>query len=92
MPTGYFYFDPQDPIYGDHFPGNAVVPGSLIIHAFMLAAERLGDGSPCRSASGFRFKRFVSPGRYVYRIENEPGGRMACFLYHHDQVVVKGTL
>ncbi|MBU4420644.1 MAG: hypothetical protein KKH84_06520, partial [Proteobacteria bacterium] len=36
---GTFYFDPSDRIYAEHFPGNPVVPGSLIIHAFLKALK-----------------------------------------------------
>lgn len=90
--TGFFYFDPEDAIYEDHFPGCAVVPGSLIIHAFMLAAGGSAGASKAPYVTNFRFKRFVSPGRYAYRIEAGKGGRMACFLLDEDESVVTGTL
>ena len=28
--SGTFVFDPRDPVFDEHFPGNPVVPGSLI--------------------------------------------------------------
>ncbi len=33
--SGLFFFDPLDKIYKDHFPGTPVVPGSIIISAFV---------------------------------------------------------
>jgi 3-hydroxyacyl-[acyl-carrier-protein] dehydratase len=34
---GLFYFDPDDLIYTNHFPQNPVVPGSIIVFAFIKA-------------------------------------------------------
>ena len=88
---GYFLFDPEDPIYADHFPGNPVVPGSLIIDAFLTAArpamERLGQ---C-FIENFRFRQFISPGRYAFRMERKTDGRTQCRLYDQGKVVVAGT-
>jgi 3-hydroxyacyl-[acyl-carrier-protein] dehydratase len=89
---GYFYFDPNDPIYKDHFPGQPVVPGSLIIHAFISEISRYTRGAATQSITNFRFKRFVLPGCYAYRIEPKSAGRLACFLYDEDKAVVTGTL
>ena len=89
---GRFYFDPDDPIYRDHFPGHPVVPGSLIIHAFMSETGRFAKNATAPSMANFRFKRFVSPGSYTYRIEPMSDGRLACFLYDEDKAVVTGTL
>lgn len=92
MVTGYFNFDPRDPIYLDHFPGSPVVPGSLIIHAFIKALGEIDEGKSKRQVTNFRFKRFISPGRYVYCIEPKPDGRMACSLLDNGQTVVTGVL
>lgn len=89
---GYFYFDPDDPIYRDHFPGNPVVPGSLIIHAFMEALSKLNRCEESRSITNFRFKQFLPPGRYAFRIEPKSDGGMACFLYDNGKAVVTGVL
>jgi 3-hydroxyacyl-[acyl-carrier-protein] dehydratase len=92
MKTGYFYFDPEDPIYRDHFPGFPVVPGSLIIHAFIKAVGRLMEEErPC-TPTGFRFKRFISPGQYAFRIQSRSDGRMSCLLFDRNDAVVEGTL
>lgn len=89
---GHFYFDPDDPIYCEHFPGNPVVPGSLIIHAFMQAAKNRGPATESWRIKGFRFKRFLAPGRYAYRIQARSDGRMACTLFDNDSAVVTGSL
>lgn len=92
MTTGYFHFDPDDPIYRDHFPGRPVVPGSLIIHSFIEVVGRFMDGQTPHTATRFRFKRFISPGRYGFRIQRRSDGRMACLLFDNDETVVTGTL
>jgi 3-hydroxyacyl-[acyl-carrier-protein] dehydratase len=89
---GQFYFDPDDSIYRDHFPGHPVVPGCLIIHAFILVTGRFAKGDRQSSIANFRFKRFLSPGYYAYRIEPKPDGCLACYLYDEDKAVVTGTL
>lgn len=89
---GYFYFDPHDPIFRDHFPGHPVVPGSLIIHAFTEALAAADQVPETGCISDFRFKRFITPGRYAYRMEPRNDGRMACFLYADGKAVVTGRL
>jgi 3-hydroxyacyl-[acyl-carrier-protein] dehydratase len=88
---GVFFFDPGDPIYADHFPGHPVVPGSLIVHAFMIAGRGPKDGSPACSIENFRFRRFLSPGEYAYRIE-VTGSRLRCTLRDGTSIVATGTL
>ncbi|MEM5786205.1 MAG: hypothetical protein AAGU11_02730 [Syntrophobacteraceae bacterium] len=87
---GSFFFDPDDPIYAEHFPGNPVVPGSMIIEAFMLAAFSTGQ-APARAVRDFRFKRFVSPGEYRYRLE-AAGTDLRCRLFDGDTVVATGVI
>lgn len=93
---GYFFFDPADPIYADHFPGNAVVPGSLIVQAFVSAAENVQGAAGQVMLENFRFKRFVSPGNYAYRMvlsaETAGHDRLQCSLYNNGDAVVTGTL
>lgn len=64
--TGWFHFDPEDPIYRDHFPGRPVVPGTLITAAFLKAVEHLG--LKALALRRFRFKAFVPPGTYIYEL------------------------
>ncbi len=88
---GTFYFDPSDKIYADHFPGNPVVPGSLIIHAFLKALKE--DG--INIIENFRFKEFVSPGEYNFNIEMLQD-RMKCKLFKNNsdltKPIVTGTI
>jgi len=90
--TGTFYFDPEDPIYRDHFPGNPVVPGSLIIHAFMETMDRSKGADTGCTATRFRFKQFIPPGRYAFRLKPRPDGRTDCLLFDRDETVVTGVL
>lgn len=90
--NGTFFFDPGDRIYEEHFPGNPVVPGSMIINAFLLAAQRCGSYRGVRSVKNFRFRKFVSPGEYAYRIEIS-GETLKCSLLDRDAfAVATGTL
>ncbi len=88
---GAFFFDPEDPIYADHFPGTPVVPGSMIIHAFMLAANKYYGVGGARLIRDFRFKKFISPGEYPYRIE-VLGDHLGCSLFSGESVVATGRL
>lgn len=87
---GLFFFDPDDRIFRDHFPGNPVVPGSVIIHAFIRAFARAGQERPV-GVSNFRFKRFVSPGEYRYGMRGEGRG-IKCTLFDKNRAVVTGEL
>lgn len=89
---GCFHFDPEDPIYTDHFPGNPVVPGSLIIDAFVTAARAAMKGQGQCLVENFRFKHFICPDRYVFTVERKTDGRMLCRLYANGRAVVTGTL
>jgi 3-hydroxyacyl-[acyl-carrier-protein] dehydratase len=89
---GHFYFDPEDPIYAEHFPGHPVVPGTLIISAFIQAAEAIKPDQKTWKISNFRFKRFVPPGRYAFQIAPMSDGRLACTLFRDQYEAVTGTL
>jgi 3-hydroxyacyl-[acyl-carrier-protein] dehydratase len=89
---GHFCFDPQDPIYADHFPGRPVVPGSLILEAFLTAARPVMKGPGGCTLENFRFRRFLTPGRYAFRLECQSDGSLLCTLRDQGRVVVTGTL
>lgn len=89
--VGVFLFDPADPIYADHFPGRPVVPGSMIIHAFTLAATRAGIIQGRFALERFKFRRFLSPGEYAYEIEVH-GSSVRCILRDGASVAATGIL
>jgi 3-hydroxyacyl-[acyl-carrier-protein] dehydratase len=86
---GNFFFDPKDPIYDDHFPGQPVVPGSLIIAAFLKVIEEK-DIQPT-AIHGFRFKAFVSPGSYTYKLVINTG-TIDCSLLHNGRKLASGKI
>jgi 3-hydroxyacyl-[acyl-carrier-protein] dehydratase len=88
---GTFVFDPADRIYADHFPGCAVVPGSMITRAFWEAAQAAGYSFNGCLFENFRFKEFVPPGSYEFSLEPCTRG-LYCRLYHEGRMVVSGYL
>jgi len=88
---GVFYFHPDDDIYQDHFPGYPVVPGSLIVHAFLKAAAEAGSLPDYLAIEDFRFREFISPGHHTFRIELD-GERLKCLLYRGERKLVTGVL
>lgn len=92
---GSFYFDPDDAIYQDHFPGSPVVPGSLVVHAFSLAGKEAGlnlFNTNGFQVENFRFKHFVIPGEYRYTMVFDKGPGIACALYDKERKLVSGRL
>ena len=88
---GCFLFDPKDMIYETHFPGNPVVPGSLIIEAFrQVVRNKALDRFPLQ-ATRFRFIEFVKPGEYQYRIIPSTDS-LKCFLFSGNRMLVSGEL
>jgi 3-hydroxyacyl-[acyl-carrier-protein] dehydratase len=90
--TGEFCFDAGDPIYSGHFPGRPVVPGSLIVQAFLKAAETRHDSGGQWIVQNFRFKAFVAPGCYTYRMEAAQDRILRCSLLSNGVVVAAGRL
>jgi len=90
-PTGKFFFDPEDPVYQQHFPDCPVVPGSLIIKAFFKAVFQ--HGYDCRESvlKDFRFKEFLKPGSYDYYLRSS-GNRIYCSLRSANQEYVSGVI
>jgi 3-hydroxyacyl-[acyl-carrier-protein] dehydratase len=86
---GNFFFDPKDPIYRDHFPGQPVVPGSLIIDAFLKILEQ--EEIRPMAIKRFRFKTFISPGSYTYRLVTN-AGIIDCCLLHNGQKLAIGKI
>ena len=88
---GVFFFHPDDGIYRDHFPGYPVVPGSLIVHAFLKAADEAGIPEEYATIENFRFREFLSPGHYTYRIERR-NDRLICLIYQDNRKLVTGVV
>lgn len=86
---GTFYFDPEDPIYAEHFPGKPVVPGSLIIWAFSQALERKGYKLKTINLDQFRFRRFIGPGSYPFSLVPLDSG-IKCILHNNHKTVAEG--
>jgi 3-hydroxyacyl-[acyl-carrier-protein] dehydratase len=90
--AGTFVFDPRDPIFAEHFPGNPVVPGSLIVQAFLEAVREFAINGEFRKVERFRFKRFVQPGQYAFLLEQVDDDCLKCTLRQGRAVVTTGRL
>lgn len=93
---GTFCFDPSDGLYADHFPGSPIVPGSLIVHAFWKAlAAHVNPAHVSCKADNFRFRSFVTPGRFPFRMQETARG-FKCNLFAPSEnelkTIVTGTL
>lgn len=86
---GAIIFDPDDPIYKDHFPGNPIVPGNLIIHFF---CEKISSTFNIRrelslwpfTIKKFQFLHFSIPGHtYHYRVSQDEL-KYSCFLFDYQ--------
>ena len=88
---GEFFFDPQDHMYDNHFPGQPVVPGSVILHAFTAASKKEKWIAAPYAVERFRFSTFISPGLYSYVIDRITDG-VKCELYHSGKLAVSGTI
>jgi len=86
---GILFFEPNDALYKHHFPGNPVVPGSLIIHGFAEVLKKHGIKSITYKIENFRFKKFLSPGGYPYIVKIEPE-KIACEILNNNKSVVTG--
>lgn len=90
--TGEFCFDAGDPVYSGHFPGRPVVPGSLIVQAFLEAAETISNYGGPWIIQDFRFKAFVAPGCYPFRIEVIRDRVFCCSLLSDGLILAAGRL
>ena len=88
---GFFTFPPSDGIYKDHFPGYPVVPGSLIVQAFLKAGEKAGFSGENITIQDFRFREFLRPGRHPFRIDLQ-GTRLHCTISREGKNLVTGVL
>ncbi len=92
LERGEFFFDPSWELFGMHFPGRPVVPGSLIIGCFLKRIEEsFGLGDRSIRIKRFRFLDFVSPGRYPYDME-ERDTTIFCRLWGGDKILCDGII
>lgn len=88
---GVFDFPPQDRIYQSHFPSSPVVPGSLMVAAFIKAARKANFINGGIVLKNFKFKSFVAPGDYAYEIARRPDG-IHCMMFKANKTVVSGVI
>ena len=89
---GTFFFDPSDKIYNGHFPGRPVVPGSIIVHAFLEKIKGIANNeSSLLIIDNFRFIRFIPPGEYNYEIIESSNG-FKCILYDKERKTATGII
>jgi 3-hydroxymyristoyl/3-hydroxydecanoyl-(acyl carrier protein) dehydratase len=65
--TERFFFAPSDPLFLDHFPGHAVIPGSLLLGCFERAVRghrdfNAGGNLKLKICTNARFLNFGRPG------------------------------
>ncbi len=89
--NGTFFFDPEDKIYKDHFPSGPVVPGSLIVHAFLEAVDKIDSAEKNCEIKNFRFTKFIPPGEYDFIIKIK-SDYIKCKLYDNNELVANGTI
>jgi 3-hydroxyacyl-[acyl-carrier-protein] dehydratase len=88
---GSFYFDPNDPVFQVHFPSFAVVPGSLIIDAFLKAIKKNGPLSNNITIQSFKFIQFAKPGNATYEIKIS-NSQTRCVLFQNQKMIAKGLI
>lgn len=92
MIDGNIFFDPKDPLYLEHFPGNPVVPGSLVISG--LYNESVKWELPVKTPMAikdFKFKKFLKPGKYKYELNSEVSG-VRCTIHKEGVIFATGVI
>lgn len=85
------HFEPGDACFHEHFPGNPVVPGSLIA-GICLEAMRKHLGCTGRLViERFSFSRFAPPGAYTLDID-EHGDGCLCTLSQNETIFARGRI
>ena len=89
--NGVFFFDPTDRIYQSHFPERPVVPGSVILQAFLDILRQEGLFPEEIGIENFRFHDFIFPGDCDFSITVE-GRQVNCMIYDGEKLAAKGKL
>ena len=88
---GTFLFCPDDPIYETHFPQCPVVPGSLMVHAFLQALREIGIPCEGLQVENFSFREFLPPGECSFSIVSRERG-LECRITKDGKKIAAGTL
>jgi 3-hydroxyacyl-[acyl-carrier-protein] dehydratase len=84
-------FDPGDACFHEHFPGNPVVPGSLIAGLCMQAMREYLGRTGRLVIERFSFSRFAPPGAYTLGIDESDGGCL-CTLSRDETIFARGRI
>lgn len=92
MMEGFIFFDPEDPIFREHFPGNPIVPGSVVIRELFKIVGELGLNikRPIEIRQ-FKFRNFLKPGKYKYILKETVKG-VKCSLVSDSDIYVTGWM
>lgn len=92
MIKGTISFNPNNKLFKEHFPGNPIVPGSLIINEFYKVAlkHKLNIKQPFE-ITNFKFKGFLKPGKYQYVLEKKNKG-VWCTLFDNSTQCTSGWI
>lgn len=88
---GSIHFCADDPIYETHFPQCPVVPGSLMVHAFLQALRENGIAAEKLCVENFSFREFLSPGMCRFEIKGREG-KFQCRITRDGKKIASGIL
>jgi 3-hydroxyacyl-[acyl-carrier-protein] dehydratase len=84
-------FESGDSCFHEHFPGNPVVPGSLVVGLCMQAVRDHQNESGPLLVKRFSFSRLVSPGAYDLKITAREAGYQ-CILSQDTHIFAQGRI
>ena len=84
-------FEPGDSCFHEHFPGNPVVPGSLVVGLCMQALREHRSETGPLLLKRFSFSRFASPGSYDLSIAKQESGYL-CTLSQGEFIFAQGRI
>lgn len=89
--TGQVEFLETDPIFKEHFPNNAVVPGSFLIEFFINKIQELFAIEDC-SVKSFRFNKFLQVQTYDWEITKKDEDNILCIIKKDSIIYAKGKI
>ncbi len=84
-------FEPDDSCFHEHFPGNPVVPGSLLVGLCMQALREHRNETGPLLLKRFSFSRFASPGSYDLNIAKQEA-IYQCTLSQDEHIFAQGRI